>query len=352
MSHHISIQPSGHEYDVDEGATILQAAIDAGIKLPYGCQNGACGACKGTVVSGEFDHGSAPIGTLPQDQRDAGMALFCCARPLSDLVVAAKVITAGKDIQVKTMPCRVQRLERLAPDVIALQLKLPTNERLQFLAGQYIEILLKDGQRRAFSLANAPYDDELLQLHIRLVPGGRFTEHVFNAMKEREMLRFEGPHGSFFLREDTSKPIILLAGGTGFAPIKSLVEYAIHSKIKRPMQLYWGARDRAGLYLPDLPLQWAAGHAHIGYVPVLSEPTADDAWDGRTGLVHQAVLADHADLSGYQVYACGAPAMIDAARRDFTARGLPEDEFYADAFTFAADTADMADTANTAAAAS
>lgn len=348
MPHHISIQPSGREYDVDEGATILQAAIDAGIKLPYGCQNGACGACKGKVVAGQIDHGNAPTGTLPQDQRDAGMALFCCARPLSDLTIEAKVITAGKDIQIKTMPCRVQKLERLAPDVIALQLKLPMNERLQFLAGQYIEILLKDGQRRAFSLANAPYDDELLQLHIRLIPGGQFTEHVFHAMKEREMLRIEGPHGSFFLREESSKPIILLAGGTGFAPIKSLVEYAIHSKIKRPMRLYWGARDRAGLYLPDLPLQWAAEHAHIDYVPVLSlsDPTADDAWSGRTGLVHQAVLDDHADLSGCQVYACGAPAMIDAARRDFVARGLPEDEFYADSFTFAAAPAPVAATAS------
>lgn len=335
MSHHITVQPSGHEYTVEEGATVLQAAIDAGVKLPYGCQNGACGACKGKVVSGQFDHGEAPEGTLPQDQRDAGMALFCCAKPLSDLVIEAREVTATHGIPVKTLPCRVQKLERLAPDVIALQLKLPANERLQFLAGQYIEILLKDGQRRAFSLANAPHDDELLQLHIRLVPEGVYTGHVFNVMKEREMLRIEGPHGSFFLREDSKKPMILLAGGTGFAPIKSLIEYAIHSKIERPMSLYWGSKDRAGLYLPDLPQQWAAEHAHIRYVPVLSEPTAADAWSGRTGFAHRAVLEDHADLSGFQVYACGAPAMIDAARRDFTAQGLPEEEFFADAFTFA-----------------
>ncbi|MBV2235652.1 MAG: CDP-6-deoxy-delta-3,4-glucoseen reductase [Sterolibacterium sp.] len=336
MSHHIKIQPSGREYDVEDGLTVLKAAIDAGIKLPYGCQNGACGACKGKVVAGEIDHGAAPMGTLPQDQRDQGMALFCCAKPLTDLTIEAKVITAGKDIEIKTMACRVQQIERLADDVISLRLKLPMNERLQFLAGQYIEVLLKDGQRRAFSLANAPYDDEYLQLHLRLIPGGLLTEHVFNHMQERDILRIEGPHGSFFLREDTAKPIILLVGGTGFAPIKSLIEYAIHSKIKRPMQLYWGARNRAGLYLPALPQQWAADHAQISYVPVLSEPADDDAWQGRTGLVHQAVLDDHADLSGYQVYACGAPAMIEAARRDFVARGLPEDEFYADSFTFGA----------------
>jgi CDP-4-dehydro-6-deoxyglucose reductase len=334
MSHHITVQPSGHEYAVEEGATILQAAIDAGLKLPYGCQNGACGACKGKVVSGQFDHGATPEGTLPQDQRDAGMALFCCARPLSDLVIEAREISASKDIPVKTLPCRVQKIERLAADVIALQLKLPTNERLQFLAGQYIEILLKDGQRRAFSLANAPDDDELLELHIRRVPDGEYTGHVFNALKERDMLRFEGPHGSFFLREDSPKPMILLAGGTGFAPIKSLVEQAIHRKIERPMRFYWGSKDRAGLYLPDLPLRWAAENAHFEYVPVLSEPTAADAWNGRTGLAHRAVLEDHPDLSAFQVYACGAPAMIEAARRDFTAQGLPEGEFYADSFTF------------------
>ena len=340
MSFHITIQPSGHEYDAEEGNSVLQAAIDAGIKLPYGCQNGACGTCKGKIVEGRIDHAATPEGTLPAAERADGMALFCCAKPLSDLVIEAREVTSKTDIPVKTLPCRVQKLERLAPDVIALQLKLPTNERLQFLAGQYIEILLKDGKRRAFSLANAPYDDELLQLHVRLVPGGQFTEHVFGSMKEREMLRFEGPHGSFFLREDAEsakKPIILLAGGTGFAPIKSIVEYAIHSKIERSMHLYWGAKDRSGLYLPELPQQWAAEHANIKYVPVLSEPSAADAWQGRTGFVHQAVLADHPDLSGFQVYACGAPAMIDAARRDFGAQGLPAEEFYADSFTFAND---------------
>ncbi len=340
MSAHITVQPSGHEYDVEEGQTVLKAAIDAGIKLPYGCQSGVCGACKGKVVAGAFDHGDAPMGTLTQEQRDAGMALFCCARPLEDLVIEIKEISTKQEIAVKAMYAKVHKIERLAEDVIALSLKLPTNERLQFLAGQYIEIILKDGRRRAFSLANAPYDDAYLQLHIRHVEGGEFTSHVFNTLRERELLRIEGPHGSFFLREEAAsmeKPLILLAGGTGFAPIKSLIEYAIHSKLTRPMTLYWGARNRAGLYLPQLPQQWAAEHAHFSYVPVLSDATPADAWSGRTGLAHQAVLADHTDLSGFEVYACGAPAMIDAARRDFCAQGLPEEAFHADAFTFAPD---------------
>jgi CDP-4-dehydro-6-deoxyglucose reductase len=225
----------------------------------------------------------------------------------------------------------VHSLERKADDVMVMKLKLPANERLQFLAGQYIEFMLKEGKRRAFSLANAPHDDEFLELHLRHVADGHFTSHVFNTMKEKDILRLQGPMGSFFLREESDKPIILLAGGTGFAPVKAIVEHAIHSDITRPMTIYWGSRDRAGLYLNELPEAWDAAHPHIHYVPVLS----DQAWSGRTGFVHRAVLEDHPDLSAFQVYACGAPAMIDAARADFAAAGLPEEEFFADSFTFA-----------------
>ena len=337
MSFQITIQPSGHSCVAEEGVTILQAALDAGLTLPYGCRNGACGSCKGKLLTGEVDYGDAQESALTEADKAAGLALFCCARPRSDVVIECREVASINDIPVRTMPCRVHQLERLAPDVMALSLKLPTNERLLFRAGQYLEILLKDGKRRAFSLANAPHDDALLQLHIRLTPGGLFTEHVFTTLKERDILRFEGPHGSFFLREDSAKPIILLAGGTGFAPLKSIVEHAIHNQIARPMTLYWGARDRAGLYLPELPPRWAAEHRHIQYHAVLSDADAAYAWTGRRGLVHLAVLEDHADLSGHQVYACGAPAMIDAARRDFIAHGLPEEEFFADAFTFAGD---------------
>ena len=339
MTFKITLQPSGHGFDVPPGEAILQAALDAGYNLPYGCRNGACGACKGKVIAGEVDFGGAGEHALTAAERAAGMALFCCAMPRSDLVLEVKEVGLVRDIPVKIMPCRVQHMEKLADDVMLLTLKLPTNERLQFLAGQYIEFLLKDGKRRAFSLANAPHDDDLLQLHVRLIPGGTFTDYVFHAMKEKEILRFEGPHGSFFLREDSAKPIIFLAGGTGFAPIKAIVEHALHNRIARPMTLYWGARNKIGLYMPGLPARWAAEHDHVSYVPVLSEPEATDAWTGRTGLVHQAALADLAesggDLSGFQVYACGAPAMIDAAKRDFVARGLPEDEFFADIFSFA-----------------
>ena len=226
-------------------------------------------------------------------------------------------------------------MERLAPDVMVIHLKLPASERLRFLAGQYVDILLRDGRKRAFSLANAPHDDALLQLHVRHAPGGLFTDQVFSSLKARDILRLNGPHGSFHLREDSPKPVILVAGGTGFAPIKAIVEHAIAEKCARPLHIYRGARARVDLYLNALPEQWAAEHANIGYVPVLSEAATGDDWTGRSGLVHQAVLADFPDLSGHQIYACGAPAMIDAARAEFVERGLPAEEFFADAFTFA-----------------
>jgi CDP-4-dehydro-6-deoxyglucose reductase len=335
-SFRVTLQPSGHSFTTDGSDSVLQAALDAGLTLPYGCRNGACGACKGKVLDGLVDHGAAQDQALSTADRAGGLALFCCAKPLSDLVLECREVGTAKDIPVRIMPCRVQKIERMADDVIILSLKLPANERLQFLAGQYIEFLLKDGKRRAFSIANAPHDDGFLKLHVRLIAGGEFTGHVFGAMKEKDILRFKGPYGSFYLREESAKPMILLAGGTGFAPIKSLVEHAIHQGIRRPMEVYWGSRNRAGLYLPDLPSAWAGANSHIRYVPVLSDAMVEDAWQGRCGLVHRAVLEDHGDLSAYQIYACGAPAMIDAARAEFTAAGLPVEEFFADAFTFAA----------------
>ncbi len=338
MSYKVTIEPSRHSYACDAGTTLLNAALEAGFNLPYGCRNGACGACKGRVLSGRVDYGQHQESALTTEEKRQGYALFCCARPVSDLVIECREVGAVKDIPVKTLPCRVEKMERAAPDVMILHLRLPANERLQFLAGQYIDILLKGGSRRSFSIANAPHDDELLQLHVRLVPDGRFTGHVFSQMKPRDILRFEGPHGSFFLREDSAKPIVLVAGGTGFAPIKSVIEHAFYEHCARPMVLYWGARTKADLYLPQLPLAWAAAHDNFRYIPVLSEPRPEDGWQGRTGLVHRAVMEDYPDLSAYQVYACGAPAMIDAARQDFTqVCKLPADEFFADAFTFAAD---------------
>jgi len=333
MTHTVTIRPSGHRIEVSGDETILTAALREGFNLPYGCRNGACGTCKGRVLSGAVDYGNVQAATLTEIERNAGLALFCCARPLGDVEIECREIGAARDIQVRKMPCRVQKMTLAAPDVMILQLRLPQNERMQYLAGQYLEFILKDGQRRSFSMANPPHADETIELHLRNY-GGEFSRHVFGAMKERDILRMEGPFGTFFLREDSTRPIVLVASGTGFAPIKSIVEHALHKQTTRPMTLYWGGRRRADLYMNELPLRWAAEHPGFRYVPVLSEPAPEDGWTGRTGLVHQAVMADLPDLSGCQVYACGNPLMVEAARTDFVAKcRLPAEEFFADAFT-------------------
>jgi CDP-4-dehydro-6-deoxyglucose reductase len=334
MSHQITIQPSGHTLIAEDGETILAAALREGFMLPYGCRNGACGSCKGKVTSGEIDFGEFQSSALTDADIAAGKALFCVACATSDISIECREVGAAKDIQIKTLPCRVHKMEKLGHDVMGLSLKLPANERMQFLAGQYIDILLKNGNRRSFSLANAPHDDALLQLHIRHVPGGEYTEHVFNAMKEKDILRIEGPLGGFFLREDSEKPIIFIAGGTGFAPIKAMIEHALHHHANREMVLYWGARELRDLYLPHLASKWQQENPNVTFIPVLSTPSPDDAWPGRTGLVVDAVLQDFPDLSGYQVYACGAPVMVEAAQNGCLKQNLPEAEFFADAFLY------------------
>jgi len=338
MTHQITIGNTGHQFTANPGETILEAALREGLILPYGCRDGACGSCKGKLIKGNIDYGKYSNKALTDTEREAGMALFCQALALSDVIIEAREVRKAGDIRIRTLPCRVQRIERPTDDVVILYLKLPTNERLQFLAGQFMDILLKDGTRRSFSMANAPHDDELLQLHVRHVAGGAFTDHVFSKMKERDILRFEAPLGTFYLREDSTKPIVFVASGTGFAPIKSILESAIAKGITRPMTLYWGGRRPRDLYLPDLPQKWAAEHAGFRFIPVISDALGEDNWTGRRGFVHRAVMEDFPDLSGYQVYACGVPVMVDAARRDFTTLcKLPENEFFADSFTTAAD---------------
>ena len=332
MAHQVTIQPSNHSFTVNEDETVLDGALREGIIIAYGCRNGACGSCKGRLVSGSLDYGVYEEHVLPEAERAAGMALFCQARPLSELVIECREIAGVKDMQIKMLPCRVQKMDLVAPDVMRLELKLPANERLQFLAGQYIDVVLRNGTRRSFSMANAPHDDAFLELHLRNY-GGAFSAHVFSRMREKDILRFEGPFGTFFLRDSSAKPIVFVASGTGFAPVKAMIESAFHAGIGRSMTLYWGCRVRADLYMNELAQRWATEHG-LRYVPVLSDAPPTDNWTGRTGLVHRAVMEDLPDLSEVQVYACGAPVMVDAARRDFTAQcGLPADEFYSDSFT-------------------
>jgi len=339
MTLQISIRPSDHAFDCASGETVLEAAMRADLMIPYGCRNGACGTCKGRVLEGEVDFGAHQASTLSDEEKRKGFALFCVARPKTDLVIEVREVRRAGDIRIRRLPCRIESIDKPVPDVAVVELKLPANERLQYLAGQYIDFLLKDGHRRSFSIATPPHADRFLELHIRHTPGGLFTDLLFDTFKGREILRFEGPLGTFYLRETTDKPVIFVAGGTGFAPIKAIIEHMLHHRVPREIVLYWGVRTRCDLYMPDVPGQWQQEHANFTFIPVLSEPAQDDAWPGRTGFVHAAVLADFKDLSGYQVYACGAPAMIDAARRDFTSqRQLPPEEFFADSFTYAAET--------------
>ncbi|HET7669968.1 MAG TPA: FAD-binding oxidoreductase, partial [Burkholderiales bacterium] len=257
------------------------------------------------------------------------------AKPLTDLVVEVREVHG---VRPRIIPCRVERLEKPAPDVAVIGLRLPMNENFRFLAGQYIDMLLKDGKRRSYSLATKPDPGGVtaLEIHVRATPGGLFTEHVFNKLKVRDLLRFEGPLGSFYLREDSEKPIVMVASGTGFAPIKSIIELALEKGLekKRPMTLYWGCRVKQDLYMLDQAQSWT--RPGFKFIPVLS----DEQWSGRTGFVHRAVMEDFPDMTGVQVYACGAPVMVESARKDFSLNcRLPVEEFFADSFLTEADKA-------------
>ncbi|CAM5463594.1 CDP-6-deoxy-delta-3,4-glucoseen reductase [Eoetvoesiella caeni] len=341
MAFNITFTPSGHQVTVASEQSILAAAIENGLGLPYSCKTGICRTCRGKIKSGEVDLGDAHPDYLSETERAQGYALLCQAKALSNCTIEIAERDLG-GIRPKVIPCRVVSFERPSHDVAVLRLKLPMNEKMRFLPGQYIEFLLKDGKRRSYSIANSPDVQGLneIELHIRHLPGGLFTDHVFTQMKARDMMRFEGPFGSSCLREDSGKPIVMVASGTGFAPVKSMVEYALKKKIcnERPITLYWGCRTRADFYMIDVPIRWAAENSNVSFVPVLSDPTPECAWSGRTGLVHHAAMADFPNLSDSEVYACGAPIMVDSAKQDFIQKCmLPADAFFADSFISEAD---------------
>ena len=342
MTYTITVQPSGRSFEAEPAETMLAAGIRQGIGLPYGCKDGACGSCKCKKISGTVTHGPHQDKALSAQEEADGYVLTCCGTATSDVVLESRQVTHAGAFPIKKMPARVALLEKLSPDVVRLKLQLPANDIIQYHAGQYVEFILRDGARRSYSMANAPHTliesgAPMVDLHIRHMPGGKFTDHVFGAMKEKEILRIEGPYGSFHLQE-SPKPIVLLASGTGFAPIKAIIEHMQFMGITREAVLYWGGRRPHDLYMNDWVQARCAEMPNLTYVPVVSDALPEDGWSGRTGFVHLAVLQDLPDLSGHQVYACGAPIVVDSARADYVAKaGLPEHEFFADAFTSEAD---------------
>lgn len=337
MSYRVKIQNSGHEFDVRYGESVLDAALRNGITLPYGCRDGACGSCAGTIISGEVDYPDGAPPALEALDASGPNALFCQAEPRSDLLILVREIDAADNLPIRKLPCRVAKLEQLTHDVMLVLLKLPPVERMQFYAGQYIDILTKDGQRRAFSIANAPHNDEFVELHIRRIPGGKFTDQVFRQLQPKAILRIEGPLGSFYLREDSDRPVILMGGGTGYAPLKGILEHAFQIGFKNPIHLFWGVRQTRDLYHQERIHDWERQFPNFRYTPVLSEPDAAEGWTGETGMVGDSVIRHYTDLSGHDVYMSGPPAMIESARLSFLAHGMSDDRAFSDAFEFAAD---------------
>jgi NAD(P)H-flavin reductase/ferredoxin len=332
MTFQISVAGTEYRFPCEPNEAVLDAAQRAGLEIPYSCRKGVCGTCKGRLVSGEVRAYAGD--TLGAAERAASQVLFCSARPRSDLVIEPRSVSKADPFARKTLDARVFRMVKMADDVMLVHLRYPAGQRVRFKAGQYVSILLDDGERRDFSMANPPQESDGVQLHVRHVQGGAFTTYVFEKLKRGDRMRIEAPHGSFVLRE-SERPILFVAGSTGFAPIKSMIEDAFTKGIDRDMTLYWGARQRSGLY-SDLPEKWAGEHRRFRYIPVISDAVEPGI---RHGLVHRAVLEDHPSLADFQAYVCGVPALIRAARKDFRAAGLPVREFFIDAFTTKADIA-------------
>jgi CDP-4-dehydro-6-deoxyglucose reductase len=336
--HKVTIRSSGKSFFVNEGESVLVAALRQGVMLPYSCKNGTCGSCKGLVDEGEVHYPFHPPLALEKSDFAEGFALMCQAEPLEDLLITVREIEAVRDIQVRTLPARVSEKSVLAENVIRLRLQLPQAQRLQFLAGQYVDVLLAGGKRRAFSIASCPSKENEIELHIRHVEGGDFTGYVFDNLKELDILRIEGPLGNFFIRNDEpGRPMIMMGGGTGFAPLKSMIENLLEHLDRRAIHLYWGARSRQELYLDYLPRQWADQHGHIEYRSAVSDQEENAVQDGFAGFVHEAVLHDHPDLAEFDVYMSGPPAMIETAKKAFLKHGLPEQRMFYDSFEFGLD---------------
>ena len=336
----VTLIPTGQGFPVDPGENVLAAALRAGLNLPHSRKGGHCASCRARIVSGTIEYpGELPAG-ITADEARQGYALLCQAQAVGDLQVETREIRPAPDVEVKSLPCRIERMDLLADDVMSVQLRLPAVEELHFRPGQYLDVMLADGRRRSFSIASAPSDGRLIELHVRRASGTGFTGQLFSVMSAGTLLRIEGPLGQFWLRAESPRPPLMVGGGTGYAPLRAMLRQLIAAGDRRPVTLYWGGRSAADLYEDGWLRGLEASRKGFSYRPVLSDPPAEDARAEvhRRGLVHEAVLADHPDLSGFDVYASGPPAMIEAIRTSFAAHGLPREQLFFDSFDYAPDT--------------
>lgn len=335
MSFQVHLAHSRLRFAVEPGETVLAAGQRQGLALPYGCQGGTCASCRVRLLEGTVEH-TTPPRALSQAEVDAGYILMCQARPTSDLELQLHQPERLEQLRPRQLPVRLLERRMLSHDVVGLSVQLPRGEPFRYLPGQYVDFLLDDGRRRSFSIANAPAPSETLEFHLRVTPQGWFAHYAQEQLAARAILRIEGPLGAFYLREDSTRPVVMMAGGTGFAPLKAMLEQHFRAGSARPVHLFWGARARRDLYLHALAAGWARQHAQLRYTPVLSEPDGD--WDGERGLVHDAVLRAHPDLRGHEIYMAGPPVMVHAGKQAFVEAGLDADHLYYDSFDYAFET--------------
>ena len=341
----VRLRPSNVEFNVESEETILSAALKVGLVVPYGCKNGACGSCKASIVGGTVDYGDHQKRALSEYEKNNNGLLLCTAKPLSNIEITANLISATKENEPKKMPCRVEKIEIVTEDIAIIRLKLPANQSFSYLPGQYVDILLKDGKRRSYSMANMPNQENVIELHIKHNPGGLLTDSIFDnkssespILKEKNILRLEGPLGTFYFRENSKEKILFIASGTGIGPIKAIIENLISENFSREVILYWGVRSPNDLYILEIIESWKNSLLNFTFVPVVSDAKTEDKWKGREGYVHSAIMDDQISLKNFSVYACGSPLMVNAAYDAFTkSRDLDKDHFFSDAFTVASD---------------
>jgi phenol hydroxylase P5 protein len=340
MSYQLTIEPLGQTIEVEEGQTILDAALRAGIYLPHACCHGLCATCKVQVVDGEVDHGAASSFALMDFERDEQKCLACCATPQSDLVIEAEI---DEDADARNLPVSdymgtVSRIESLTPTIKGVWIKLDDPAGIDFQAGQYVNLHFPDDMgSRAFSLAGPPGRGEV-ELNIRIVPGGRATGYVHQTMQVGERVRLSGPYGRFFVKKSAAVPTIFMAGGSGLSSPRSMILDLLAEGSTLPITLVYGQRTREELYYHDEFLALAARHPNFHYVPALSGEPEGSAWQGFRGFVHEAAKAHFDnDFRGHKAYLCGPPLMIDACINTLMQGRLFERDIYTEKFISAAD---------------